>query len=295
MRMAGAAFEKGLECFTQALALEPTYAQAHAGIAMVQGLRTALSFVGPHTVMPMAKEAALKGLAIDETVADAHLALAMVLQFYEWNWAGAEREYRLALDLNPGDANARRWYAVLLAQRGHKDPAIAGARHAVERDPLEVNLRHSLSLVLCMAGRFEAAIAEAHAGLELDSAHFPLYWNLGWAMAGLDRCDEAVEALRQATVIGPADPVSHGWLGWALGLAGQRQEALAILGELEQRRRQAYIGSSLLAWVCLGLGDHDQAISWLHRSAEKRDGLLTFANVWFVPTPRLGTACTKPS
>ena len=162
MRMAGAAFAKGLECFTQALALEPTYAQAHAGIAMVQGLRTALSFVGPHTVMPMAKEAALKGLAIDETVADAHLALAMVLQFYEWNWAGAEREYRLALDLNPGDANARRWYAVLLAQRGHKDPAIAGARHAVERDPLEVNLRHSLSLVLCMAGRFEAARSQRH-------------------------------------------------------------------------------------------------------------------------------------
>ena len=104
-------------------------------------------------------------------------------------------------------------------------------------------------------------------------------------MAGLDRCDEAVEALRQATVIGPADPVSHGWLGWALGLAGQRQEALAILGELEQRRRQAYIGSSLFAWVCLGLGDHDQAISWLHRSAEERDGLLTFANVWFVFDP----------
>ena len=285
MRWAGTALEKSLACFTQALALEPTYAQAHAGIAVVQGLRAAFSFARPQDLAPIAKEAALKALAVDERVADAHAALGMVLQFFEWNWAGAEREYRRALDLNSGDANARRWYAVLLAQQGHADAAIAEARHAVERDPLEVNLRHSLSVVLCMARRFEAAIAEAHAGIELDPSHHPLYWNLGFALAGLEKWDEAVEAFRQATIIAPGDPISEGYRGWAFGLAGQRQEALAILSDLEQRRTREYFSGWLIALVNLGLGKDDQAIAWLQKAADERDGLVTFVDRIFFVDP----------
>ena len=108
MKFSGAALEKGLECFTQALALEPTYAQAHAGIAYVQAVRGVLSLAGaPHNVMPEVKESALKALAIEETLVDAHTALAVVLHYYEWDWPGAEREYRRALELDFYDAFAR--------------------------------------------------------------------------------------------------------------------------------------------------------------------------------------------
>ena len=282
VRLAGPAFEKGLECFTQALALEPTYAQAHAGIAQVQAVRAVLSFAAPQTVMPGAKEAALKALAIDETVADAHTALGLVLHYYGWNRPGAEREYRRALELNPSDTFARANYAFLLGTEGRADVSVAEARYAVERDPISPFSRFTLATVLGLARRFDAAIAEAQAGIELDPSYPLLHLGLGWGLGGLGRYEEAVGASRQATIVAPGDPLSQGYLGWALGLAGQKQEALTILEDLERRRSQEYVGGVLLADVSVGLGDHDQAISWLQQAAEERDGLLPYLNVWFL-------------
>ena len=118
LRVTSPAFEKALECFTQALALEPTYAQATAGIALTQSMRAVLSFAEPRQVMPIATEAAEKALAVDETVADAHFALAYVLDFYEWDWARAEQEYRRGLELNPGDTFVRGPLRVTARQGG---------------------------------------------------------------------------------------------------------------------------------------------------------------------------------
>ena len=282
MKFSGAALGKGLECFTQALALEPTYAQAHAGVAYVQAVRGVLSLAGaPHTVMPEVKESALKALAIDETLVDAHTALAVVFHYYEWDWPGAEREYRRALELDSHDAFARSHYAYLLGQLGRADESVAEARSAVERDPVSLLSRFILGSTLVMARRFDSAIAEAQAGIELDPSYAYMHLRLGWGLAGLSRYDEAVEAFRQATILAPGDPVLQSHLGWVLGVAGRRQEALKILDDLERRRSQEYVGSCLLAWVSLGLGDHDHAISWLEQSAEERDGILTFVNRWF--------------
>ena len=196
VRATEATLEKRLACFTQALALEPTYAQAQAGIATVQVFRGMVSLAAPHTVMPEAKEAALGALALDETAADAHLALAYVLHYYEWDWAGAEREYGRALALNPGDAQARTAYAGLLADTGRVDEAVAEARSAVERDPVSALPRFSLAQVFVAARRFEEAIAVAHAAIELDPSFPSSFQALGWGMVGLGRYDEAVEAFR---------------------------------------------------------------------------------------------------
>ena len=278
VRATGAALEKSLACFTQALAVEPTYAQAHAGIATAQAIRAIVSLAAPHTVMPEAREAALKTLALDETVADAHAALALVLHYYDWDWAGAEREYRRALELNPGDTLARCSYANLLGMVGRVDESVAEARSAVERDPVAPFCRYILAQQFVAARRFEEAIAEAHAAIELDSSYNPLYMALGWGLAGLGRHDEAVDAFRQQVIAAAGDSFAQGWLGWALGLAGHRQEALTILGDLEGRRSQEYVGGLLLACVSLGLDEHDQAISWLQEAAEERDGLMTLVN-----------------
>ena len=156
-RLTGAALEKGLECFTQALALEPGYAQARAGIAQVQAVRAVLSFAAPHDVLPEAKEAALKAIEIDEAVADAHFSLATVFEWYEWNWVQAEREYRRALELDPGHTYARSNLAQLLAKVGRAEDAVAEARHAITLDPLSLHSRYQLSLVLLLARQFEEA------------------------------------------------------------------------------------------------------------------------------------------
>ena len=278
VRATGAAVEKSLACFTQALALEPAYAQAHAGIALVYAIQAIVSLAAPHTVMPEAKEAALEALALDETVADAHAALAVVLHYYDWDWAGAEREYRRALELNPGDTFARCSYANLLGMVGRVDESVAEARSAVERDPVAPFCRYILQQAFVVARRFEEAIAEAHAGIELDPSYHLSYMSLGWGLAGLGRHDEAVDAFRQQAIAAAGDSFAQGWLGWALGLAGHRQEALTILGDLEGRRSQEYVGGLLLACVSLGLDEHDQAISWLQEAAEERDGLMALVN-----------------
>ena len=283
LRVTGPAFEKSLECFTQALAVEPAYAQAHAGIAITQVHRSVGSDGSPLQLMPMAKEASLKALTIDNTLADAHTALAAVLHFYEWDWLGAEREYRRALELNPGDTYARVTYAILLGTLGRASESVAETRSALERDPLSVYSRHMHSLVLYLARRYDAAIAEARAGVELDSAYHIFYWDLGLSLVGLGKYDEAVEALKQAVTLAPGDVFSKAYLGWALGLAGQREEALAIVEDLEQRRAQEYVGGLFLAMASLGLGEHD--ILWLQQAAEERDGWITAVNTLLVFDP----------
>ena len=278
VRSTGAALEKALACFTQALAMEPTYAQAQAGIAFAQAIRALVNVAAPHALMPEAKEATLKALALDETAADAHVSLAVVLHYYEWDWTGAEREYRRAQELSPGDTYARSTYAMLLGTLGRVDESMAEARAAVERDPVSAQPRVALVNVFVMARQFEEAIAEAHAAIELDASYNHFY-TLGLGLAGLSRRDEAVEAFRQCVIAAPGDSVPQACLGWALGLAGHRQEALTILRDLEQRRSDSYVGGTLLAWVCLGLSDHDEAISWLQQAAEERDGLMTRINI----------------
>ena len=285
LRVTRPAFDISLECFTQALAVEPAYAQAHAGIAITQAHRSVGSYGPPLQLMPAAKEASLKALAIDDTVADAHLALGMVLHFYEWDWPGAERECRRALDLNPGYTQARTVYALLLGVAGRADESVAEARAAVERDPLEVYSRHMSSLMLYLARRYDEAIVEARAGIELDRAYHLFYWDLGLPLVGLGRYDEAVEALRQAAMLAPGDLFSQSYFGWALGLAGQRQEARAILEDLEQRRTQEYVGGIFLAQASLGLGEHDQAIAWLQKAAEERDGWMVALNTLLLFDP----------
>ena len=281
LRVTSGSLEKSLECFTQALAVEPTCAQAHAGVAVAQVVRALVSFAAPHTVMPEARKAALRALAIDETVADAHYALGMVLNWYEWNWEGAEQEYLRALELNPADTIARCNYSVLLGITGRSDAGVAEARSAVERDPVSPFCRYMLALALVLSRRFEEAIAEAHAGIELDPSYYLSYLPLGYGLAHLGREDEAVETLRHGVTGASGGPLAQAYLGWALGLAGHQQEALTILSDLERRRSQAYVSGYLLARVCLGLGDHDQAISWLQQAAEERDGLMAYLNTLY--------------
>ena len=282
LRVTGPGFDKALDCFTRALSLEPDYAQADAGIARVQAMRAVVSVTAPRTVMPGAKEAALKALALDETVAEAHAALAFVLHYYDWDWAGAERAYRRTLALQPGDVFARCMYAAVLGQQGRADASVAEARVAVESDPISPFSRFHVGWTLVMARRFDAAIAEAEAGIELDAAYPLLHLGLGVGLTGLGRHEEGVEACRRATLPTPGEPLPLGYFGWALGLASRKQEARAILEDLERRRSQAYVGGMLLAVVSLGLGDHDQAISWLEQGAEERDGLMAHLNALFV-------------
>ena len=117
--------------------------------------------------------------------------------------------------------------------------------------------------------------------IELDPSYHMFHMGLGWGLAGLARYDEAAEAFRQAAVVAPGDPVPPGYLGWVLGLAGKREEASAILEDLERRRDREYFSGWLLAIVHLGLGQNNEAITWLEKALEEHDGILSYANFFF--------------
>ena len=213
LKFTGPMFDKALESFNQALSLEPAYAQAQAGIGVVHASRAAVGVAAPHTVMPLAREAAHKALALDESVADGHSALGCVLHYYDWDWEGAEREYRRAQELKPGGVSASEQYAILLAQRGQADASIAEARRSVRADPLSVSHRGALGVMLFLAQRFDAAIVEARGGIELDPNSYLTHMVLGWAFAALGKDQEAIEAFKQATSLAPSDPMPLGHLG----------------------------------------------------------------------------------
>ena len=275
------ALTRSLECFTQALAKEPPYAQAHAGIAVTQTVRAVFGGAVPREVMPSAKEAALKALALDETVADAHLALGFVLHYYDWDWRGAEHEYRRALELNPSDTLVRFMYAQLLANcLDRPDAALAEARQAVSLDPVSLLSHHGLAIVLAFTGQFDAAIEEEHNALALEPTFFVAYRGIGYAAAAAGRYQEAVAALRQGRTHAQGDLMLEGLLGCAYALAGQREQALEIVDQLEQRRGEGHSASFWIAVAYAGLGEHDQTIEWLERAREERDGALTMLPNW---------------
>ena len=284
-RFTKASFERSLACFARAQALEPGYAQALAGAAHVETQQAFMGYVAPRDVMPAAKQAAVDALAADETIAAAHIAMARVLEAYEWDRPAALRENRRAVELSPGDALIRTFYAVLLARDGQEAASVVEARAAVESDPLSLMGRSFLSLILVCARRFDDALVEASRAVEMDATHFLAGWSLGLAMAGQGRNEEAVEEFKHATTLQPDDPYAQGFLGWALGLAGQRKEATSILHELEDRRPKQYCSGSSPALVSLGLGDHRQALSWLETAAEERDPMLAFINVYYLYDP----------
>ena len=285
VRLTGAAMDKSLECYRQALALEPDYAQAHAGIAQVQAFRPLISLAAPHEVMPQAKAEALTALALDETVAEAHFALALVHHWYEWNWADAERTFRRALALGPGDAFARSMWAHVPGLLGRADESVAEARAAARQDPLSPFSQYIVALMLIWARRYDEAMREARAGLDLDGRYWPFHLSLGMGLAGGGQHDDAVEAFRHATSLAPADPVPRAFLAWAVGLAGQRQEAVAIVDDLERQQGESYAGGMMLALASLGTGDTDRAIRWLEQGADERDGRMTLLNAYYFFDP----------
>ena len=279
-KLTRAELEKAVRCFEGALEIASGYGQAHAGLALARTLQAGLSFAPPRQIMPSAKESALTALRLDDSLAEAHVALGLVSHWYEWDRAAAERHYQRAFELSPGDMYPGNWYALLLLVQGRVDAAVVEIRRVIDRDPLAPFSRFVLGLALVAGRQFDAAIEETKVGLSLQPHYSPLYWPMGWALGALGRYGEAVEVLRPGTLAAPGDPHPLAQLGWALGHAGERDEAAAILRDLEQRRAGEYVSGYMMAISCLGVGDHEKAISWLEQAAEERDCLLDYVYTW---------------
>ena len=276
------AFKDAFQSFEHALELDPMYAQAQAGVAGGYMVLAIHGSSDPRELMPKAREAALRAIALDERLADPHYALAMVHQAFDWDWSGAEREFRRALDLAPGHAQARSNYALLMMDHGDPEEAIAQARRAVDSDPLSGQVRHQLAAILVARRQFDEVEKEGRTLIDLLPGFFPGSWYVGTALFERNRHEEAVATIREGWEHSHGDPVAGAVLGWAYALAGLRAEALSMVELFEQRRVAGYFPASMIAVVHGALGDHDEAFTWLSRAYDERDGALFAVNVlWF--------------
>jgi len=263
---------RSIDYFDQAIAKDPNYALAYAGLAQAWNLLPAFNGGAPKDCFPKAESSARKALTLDDALSDAHAALASLTALNRFDYPGAIIEYELALQLNPNDATARQWFANdTLANIGQNERELAELKRAVELDPLSLIINSNLGWAYIHLNRLDEAIAQLRKTVEMDGAFYYARYSLALALELKGAIPEAI-AEYQKTVSITDDSVPLGMLGRLYAAQGRKDEAQQILQQLRQRREQRYTPAYSLALVYLGLGDRNQALNWLEVGYRERDG-----------------------
>jgi serine/threonine protein kinase/tetratricopeptide (TPR) repeat protein len=272
--------QKAADFFEQAVAVDPDYAVAHAGLAISY---CSLAFYGmnPATARVRASAAAHRAAALAPGLAEVHAALGMVASWLAFDWDTAENEYKLALEANPSYALASIWYGMMLATLSRHDEAIALATRAREVDPLSPYANTALGLAHVQAGRREEALPILEESINMDAEFLYTLWVLGSTYGALGRCDESVAVFEKAVTLSGRGAYYLSWLGWAYGVAGRGPEAETILAELTAGHPGQELQPVMLMQVSSGLGDLDSAFAWLEKSVAQGDPAAGF--IGFTP------------
>lgn len=263
------ALKRAVDCFRQALSLDPGYALAHAELSDVYTIQGVMGARPPREVGPLAREAALHALAIDERLPVAHYALGHALVQYDRDWAGAELAYRRALELDPNCTNARHRYAILLMTSGRPNEAFAQIGRARELDPTSLPIDVTEGFLCYWDRQYTRAIAHLRGTLERE----PHFWMAHYWLAQVlgsqgEHVAAAASAQRANELVGDDGAL---WLiAWTHAVAGRRDEALAQLDALLERSRRLYVPPYDIAQVYAGLGDAEQVFAWLERAEQGR-------------------------
>jgi len=272
----GPGLAKALACFQQALTLDGQFAAAHAGVAETYTLLAFFGLRPPLQVMPEAKAAAQRALAIDDGLAEAHTSLGFIHLVYDWDWAAAERELQRAIALNPRHVLARYWYATLCASRLRLDESVAEDERAVEIEPMSSFAKTHLGWMLLNAGRTAPAIERLREAIELDPQSVLARWLLGCTHASGSRYEAALPELEAAVELSNRLPWMVAALAVGYAEAGRSGESRQLLEELRARAGQEYVRALHLACVCAAVGEVEEAFGLLEKACEERDVALPF-------------------
>ncbi len=264
--------EQGLKYLEQAVARDPNYALAYATIThayteMGLGIAGALS---PGEAFRRARAAVARALEIDAGLAEAHAMLAFLKFVCDYDWTGAELEFKRAIELNPNSGDTYDSYGLMLTSLERYDEALEMQQRAHELDP--VAHRHDNATTLLRAGRYDEALRVVTRVLEVDPHYVMAHATLGWAYLLKGMPDRGVAELERAVALDPANTLFLSQLGQAFGRVGRTEEAHAVLRRLEEMSRQRYVSPYHMAYVYTGLGEQDRAMDWLERAYEERAG-----------------------
>jgi TolB-like protein/DNA-binding winged helix-turn-helix (wHTH) protein len=265
---------KSIEYFQQAIQRHPSFAPAYAGMADAY-------FVGcyhgdaPEEACSKAKAEAVAALQLDETLTEAHTALAACLFWYDWNWAGAEKEFQRALALNPNYALAHQWYGQYQKAMGRKNWA-AEVKRAAELDP--VSPVFAGGAWYFETGEYDRAIDLLRKKLELDPHRADSHLRLGRAYSRKGAYADAINSFQTAVSLSGGAPANLSSLGYAYGMSDKRTDALTILRQLQVLSQKSYVSPYDIAVVYIGLGEKDRAFEWLDKAVAERSPNLVMLN-----------------
>jgi eukaryotic-like serine/threonine-protein kinase len=277
----GADLRKAIDYFNHAIAKDPNYALAYAGLADCYDLLHEYSDLSPKESYPKAKAAAIKALELDDTLGEAHTSLAYSLINYDWDWRSAEREYQRAIQLNPNYATAHQWYAECLSMLGRHSEAIAEIKKAHELDPLSLIINQGVGGKYLYARRYDEAMAQFHRTLELYPHFPPTHQRLGWCYVQKRMYDEAIAAMQRAVELSGNSTQMIAALGYAYAAAGRRDTAQGIIAELERRSKESYVDNYFVATIFAALGEKDEAFALLNKACAERSYWMPWLNIDF--------------
>jgi serine/threonine protein kinase/tetratricopeptide (TPR) repeat protein len=269
----------GIEYFQQAIAEDPSYALAYTGLADCYALEVDYRSIRVVEGFVAAKKYARRAIELDDSLAEAHASLAWSLFIYDWDWAGAELEFRRAIDLDPRYASAHQWYAFLLASRAAFGEALVESHTAVELDPGSVSARRSLAWNYYYARRYDQTRYHLDRAIEMNPNAEENYRVLGLTLAIEGDVEESVRVLSEAVTMAGSGTYTKATLGFALARAGRRDDALRVLAELEAHAETEYVSPAAFATTLIGLGEIERAIDWAEHSLEDRRGWLAYLRV----------------
>jgi TolB-like protein/DNA-binding winged helix-turn-helix (wHTH) protein/Flp pilus assembly protein TadD len=261
-----------LAYFNQAIDEDPEYAQSYSGLADTYALLGDWQYavMTPKEALPKAKAAAIKALELDSTLGEAHNSLAFCLDGFDWDFPSAGKEFRRAIELNPGYATAHHWYAWHLSLLGRYDEAIAEMRKAENLDPLSLIINADLAEILLLAHSYDESIRQSSKTIEMDPNFALAHNQLGQAYLQKQMREEAITELQKAVQLSAGSPTCMANLARAYAASGRMSEAAKLLSDLKKRSNPGYSHASEIAVIYAALSDKNQAMAWLEKGYEER-------------------------
>jgi len=258
--------------FNQAIEEDPKYARAYSGLADTYALLGDWQYavMPPTQAFPKAKTAALKAMELDSTLGEAHNSLAFILDGFDWDFDSAGKEFRRAIELNPGYATVHHWYAWHLSLLGRYDEAIAEMKKAENLDPLSLIINADLAELLVIAHSYDESVRQSRKTIEMDPNFALAHNQLAQAYLQKHMYDEAVAELQKAVQLSGGSPTCIANLARAFVASGKRSEAVSLLSDLKKRSNSGYSNASEIAMIYASLGDTNQAMNWLEKGYEER-------------------------
>jgi TolB-like protein/DNA-binding winged helix-turn-helix (wHTH) protein/Tfp pilus assembly protein PilF len=260
--------ERAVDYFDQAIEKDPNYAQAYAGLADSYALLGDWEYgvLAPSEAYPKAKAAAIKALELDNALGEAHTSLAFSLDVFDWDWESAEKEFRRAIELNPGYATAHHWYAWHLSEMARNSEAIAEMRKAENLDPLSLIISADVAEILLVAHLNDEAIAQSRKTVDMDPNFAIAHYELGQAFVEKHSYNEAIAEFQKAIELSGGSIPCTSNLAYAYAVSNKRNEAVKILNDLKTRSTR---NAAEIALMYVGLGEKDQAMKWLGKAYEE--------------------------